>query len=118
MGSHRVAGGLEAMSKKSIAKKDFATTVESAAAWRLSKLKPLPNYTLEVWFADGTHGLVEMQDLIMSPKAGVFSKLKDNAIFNQVHIEFGVATWPGEIDLAPDAMHEEIKKHGKWILQN
>jgi hypothetical protein len=28
----------------------------------------------------------------------------------------GAVTWPGEIDLAPDAMHDEIKKNGKWVL--
>jgi len=26
-------------------------------------------------------------------------------------------TWPGEIDLAPDAMYREIKKAGKWVLR-
>jgi hypothetical protein len=25
-------------------------------------------------------------------------------------------TWPGELDLAPDAMHEAIKQQGEWIL--
>jgi len=24
--------------------------------------------------------------------------------------------WPGEIDLAPDAMHEEILANGTWVL--
>lgn len=28
----------------------------------------------------------------------------------------GVLTWPGELDLAPDAMHDAISLHGKWIL--
>jgi hypothetical protein len=36
--------------------------------------------------------------------------------FAQVSIEMGATTWPGEIDLAPDAMREEIKKHGEWRL--
>jgi hypothetical protein len=25
--------------------------------------------------------------------------------------------WPGEIDLAPDAMYDEIKKQGRWVLE-
>lgn len=25
--------------------------------------------------------------------------------------------WPGEIDLAPDAMHDAIKQKGRWVLQ-
>jgi hypothetical protein len=24
--------------------------------------------------------------------------------------------WPGELDLAPDAMHAAIQKHGVWSL--
>jgi hypothetical protein len=24
--------------------------------------------------------------------------------------------WPGDLDLAPDAMHAEIKAHGRWVL--
>jgi hypothetical protein len=24
--------------------------------------------------------------------------------------------WPGDLDLAPDAMYAEIKKNGEWIL--
>jgi hypothetical protein len=28
----------------------------------------------------------------------------------------GVVTWPGELDLAPDAMHDELQKNGGWLL--
>ena len=28
----------------------------------------------------------------------------------------GFVEWPGEVDLAPDAMYEEIKANGKWVL--
>jgi hypothetical protein len=31
-------------------------------------------------------------------------------------LEYGAVTWPGEIDLAPDAMYEEIKQNGTWAL--
>ena len=72
---------------------------------------------LEVEFNDGTHGFIEMVKLIMSDKAGVFAALKDRDIFNKAHLEYGVLTWPGEIDLAPDAMHDAIKQKGRWILQ-
>ncbi len=90
--------------------------VSCTAPWRLTKVNPLANYRLEVEFIDGTHGFVEMSQRVKSDKAGVFAALKDVSLFNQVHLEYGVATWPGEIDLAPDAMHDEIKLHGKWVL--
>lgn len=96
--------------------KNTAPRIICTAPWRLTKVKPLANYRLEVEFIDGTHGFVEMSHRVMSDKAGVFTSLKDVHLFNQVYLEHGVVTWPGEIDLAPDAMHDEIKLHGKWIL--
>ena len=51
----------------------------------------------------------------MSDNAGIFAQLRDPAVFAQAHVEYGVVVWPGEIDLAPDAMYNEIKKQGQWI---
>jgi hypothetical protein len=34
-----------------------------------------------------------------------------------VFLDLGAVSWPGEIDLAPDAMHDEIEAHGEWVLQ-
>jgi len=58
-----------------------------------------------------------MKSLITSQHAGVFSALRDEQVFKQVYLAFGVTTWPGDINLAPDAMHREIKQHGQWVLQ-
>jgi len=57
-----------------------------------------------------------MSRLVMDPKAGLFASLRDPAVFNQASVELGAVTWPGKIDLAPDAVHEEIKKNGVWRL--
>lgn len=105
------------MRKQSVTKENIAPGIVCTAPWRLTKIKPLPNYELEVEFNDGAHGFVEMVKLIMSDKAGVFAALKDRDLFNKAYLEYGVLTWPGEIDLAPDAMHDAIKQKGRWILQ-
>jgi hypothetical protein len=34
-----------------------------------------------------------------------------------VRFEDGAVTWPGDIDLAPDAMYREIKRSGEWVLR-
>jgi hypothetical protein len=73
-------------------------------------------YRLHVRFLDGLEGTVDMSHLVSSESAGVFAALRDETVFKQVFLEFGAATWPGEIDLAPDAMYEEIKKNGTWVL--
>ncbi len=60
--------------------------------------------------------MLRMNTLVHSPQAGVFAKLADPHCFAQVQVHYGAVTWPGEIDLAPDAMYVEIKQNGKWIL--
>jgi hypothetical protein len=70
-----------------------------------------------VRFIDGVEGEVDMAQRVHSPRAGVFAALADPDVFAQVHVELGAVTWPGEIDLAPDAMHDEIEKNGIWILK-
>ena len=79
-------------------------------------VRPLPGYVLEVRFGDGLQGTVDLDRLIHAPDAGVFSALIDPDRFAAAYVEFGAVTWPGEIDLAPDAMYEEIKAHGRWVL--
>jgi hypothetical protein len=87
-----------------------------SAAWRVSAIEVLPAYRLRVRFVDGAEGTVDMSRLVFDPGSGVFAPLRDPAIFNQAFVESGAVTWPGEIDLAPDAMHQEIKKNGEWLL--
>jgi hypothetical protein len=48
---------------------------------------------------------------------GVFEALRDPEVFRQVRCGRGFLEWPVEIDLAPHAMYEEIKEHGRWLLE-
>lgn len=104
------------MRKELHAKTNISPEIVCTAAWRLAKAEPLEDYRLEVEFLDGTHGLVEMKQRIMSKNAGVFAKLRDPDVFAQVELVYGVVTWCDEIDLAPDAMYAAIQSHGKWVL--
>lgn len=29
----------------------------------------------------------------------------------------GIITWPDELDLTPDAMLDEIERHGRWVVE-
>ena len=84
------------------------------ARWRVAAAEALPDYQLKVRFLDGLEGLVDMRRLIFSPGAGVFAGLADAALFGQVYVEYGAVTWPGEIDLAPDAMYRHIEAARIW----
>jgi hypothetical protein len=46
---------------------------------------------------------------------GALAPLKDVPFFEQVSIDDGGVAWPGEIDLAPDAMYAQIssQQHGE-----
>ncbi|MFN5349634.1 MAG: DUF2442 domain-containing protein [Polaromonas sp.] len=70
--------------------------------------------TLRVQFEDGIQGDVKF---LPSHLTGVFEPLKNPSFFAKAYVEHGAVTWPGELDLAPDAMYDEVKQNGVWILQ-
>ena len=82
--------------------------------WNVVEVKAGPGRELLVRFADGTSGMVRFDDAFFT---GVFEALKDDALFRRAYVEHGAVTWPGELDLAPDAMYDEIKRHGEWVLR-
>jgi len=76
-------------------------------------VKVLGHLEFTVTFADGITGRVRM---LPSHLYGVFEKLKDPEFFNHIQVTDGFVSWPDELDLAPDAMYDEIKQHGEWVL--
>ena len=83
---------------------------------RVADVRALSDWRLWVRFIDGLEGTVAMRDLVHSPGAGVFANLRDPAAFGRVFLDLGAVTWPGDIDIAPDAMHDEIAAKGEWVL--
>ena len=80
----------------------------------LTKVTPLAHLRLVVEFSDKVKGEVLFKETHLY---GVFNALKDPSFFNQVHCQNGYVEWPGEIDLAPDAMYHQILKNGVWVLE-
>ena len=80
----------------------------------VNQIKVLGPLQLEVVFADGTRGRVVFEPTHLT---GVFASLQNPEFFNQVGVNGGAVSWPGDIDLAPDAMHEAIRKSGEWVLR-
>lgn len=100
-----------------VAARNFTSGVIPSASWRVIEVRTLANYRLLVKFLDGTTGEVDPSRLILSAKAGIFASLRDPALFAQAYVEYGAVMGPGEIDLAPDAMYDEIEKEGRWVLE-
>ena len=90
--------------------------IKLTSAWRVADVQALDGFRLRVIFLDGLIGEVDMSDRVHSKTAGVFSVLADPLHFQSVFLDRGVVTWPDELDLAPDAMYDEIKKNGFWKL--
>jgi hypothetical protein len=89
----------------------------SASPWRVAEVRALPGYRLSVHFNDGTMGEVDMAKFLSSDGAGVFAALKDPELFTRVEVVLGAVTWPGDLDLAPDAMYQEIRDNGTWVVE-
>jgi hypothetical protein len=94
----------------------LAADVVPRSPWRVTKVEALPGFRLWVAFADGLTGIVDMSAMVHSPNAGVFAPLADASLFAKVTLECGAVAWPGDLDLAPDAMHEALRNQTVWTL--
>ncbi len=112
----RINGELEVMRKETDPKKDNTIGVTPSAPWRIRSMTVLNDYSFSVEFVDGIKGLVDLSGLLHEKDPGVFIVLKDSQFFKKAYIDHGAITWPGNLDLAPDAMYEAIKETGKYIL--
>jgi len=73
--------------------------------WDVVEVKAGPDYQLFVRFKDGLAGRLQLP---REKLTGVLAPLLDVQFFEQVFIDNGAVSWPGEIDLAPDAMYAQI----------
>ena len=76
---------------------------------KISKVKVLQGYRLELAFDDGVSGVVDLSDLAGK---GVFALWRDRHAFEQVRIgSIGELVWGDQIDLCPDSLY--LKATGK-----
>lgn len=69
---------------------------------KVSKVKALQGYRLDLTFDDGVHGIVDLSALV---GRGVFALWRDHRIFQQVRIgSLGELVWEDKIDLCPDSL--------------
>lgn len=75
--------------------------------YQVEAVEAKPHYRLWVRFVDGVEGEVDLSHVVGK---GVFASWNDPKEFEKVFVDpesFTVA-WPGGIDLAPDALYQEI----------
>ena len=76
---------------------------------KISRVKALPGYRLDLEFDDGVSGTVDLSDLVGK---GVFAVWRDRHAFEQVRLgSSGELVWGDQIDLCPDSLY--LKLTGK-----
>ena len=87
--------------------------LESRAPWRVTNMQFIGAHAMKVRFVDGVEGVVRFEPGFFR---GVFAHLVDPDHFAQAEVTMGAVTWPGELDLAPDRMHDDIVARGECVL--
>lgn len=73
---------------------------------RIISFKVLDGYRVWLQFDDGVEGTVDLSRLVGQ---GVFAAWGDYAFFRRAFLASqGALTWPGELDLCPDALYLEV----------
>ncbi len=75
--------------------------------WDVIEVVPEPGYCLFIRFRDGLAGRVRLRP---GELTGALAPLRDEQFFSRAYIDYGAVAWPGEIDLAPDAMYARIAR--------
>jgi len=73
--------------------------------WEVVEVRPECGYRLFVRFKDGLTGHVQLRPEELT---GALAPLLDAQFFERVFIDCGAVAWPGDIDLAPDAMYAAV----------
>jgi hypothetical protein len=73
--------------------------------WAEVEIKAEADYWLFLRFKDGLSGRVRLDP---AEFIGILEPLGNIEFFNRVYIDGGAPVWPGDIDLAPDALYRQI----------
>lgn len=98
---------------------DVEPTIRPVAPWRVTTVTAEADFRLNVMFVDGTRGEVDLRNFLngSGTNGTVFEPLRDPAVFARAQVIMGAVQWANGADLAPDAMYDAIKAHGRWIVE-
>lgn len=75
---------------------------------KVTKVKPLDGFKLELSFSDGPRGVLDCSAII-AEDGPMVEPLRDPAFFARVFLEFGAPTWPNGYDIAPWTAKAELE---------
>jgi len=65
------------------------------------------DYMLELKFSTGETRLFDARPYL---DKGVFTRLKDPAMFKQAYVAFDTVCWPGNLDIAPETLYDRSRQ--------
>ena len=73
---------------------------------KVTGVKPLPNYQLELLFNTGETRVFNVGPYL---DRGIFTELRDRTYFQSVRLAFGSVAWPNEQDFGPESLYVESR---------
>jgi hypothetical protein len=79
-----------------------------AAMVAVTRVEPLEEYRLRLWFDDGSERVVDLSDILWGPMA---EPLRDPDYFRRVRVDDELRTivWPNGFDLDPEVLHGDFE---------
>jgi len=71
---------------------------------RVKTVRPLANYQLLLRFTNNEEKVFDMAPYLND---GVFTALKNEALFTKAHINWGTVVWNDDVDMSPDTLYLE-----------
>ncbi|MBI5971483.1 MAG: DUF2442 domain-containing protein [Deltaproteobacteria bacterium] len=72
----------------------------------VKNVRPLSDFKLAITFEDGTEKLFDAKPYLEN---GIFRELKDERLFNTVHVCFDTIEWDNGADLDPELLFAESR---------
>lgn len=78
---------------------------------KIVRASVLHDRVLRLEFSDGSSGDYDVASLI-ARGTSLTGALADDAYFARFFLELGALAWPNGFELAPGALHRQLKEHG------
>ena len=74
--------------------------------WVVLQATPRNDYTIDLQFADGTHGVFDLRPLLDDT---YYSALASLPLFLSGHAECGTVVWDNDLDIAPEFLYDQCR---------